>query len=156
MQTLQIQFPKFKTYKFKISYLDFQPNATRYGIFPIRFMAKTRDLVFVKVWSESKFAGTPLTSCVLRIHDTASLPLSDNSAGEYVSWSGLDSITNTSGIIKFVQPRSISTPAPGQTLIGNMVSAYQIFVTLNLPAPRIINNLTAGSFFIWLATIKQA
>lgn len=155
MQILKEQFPTIKTSKFRLSYTDFQPNATAYGNKLIKFIAKTKDIVFIKTFLIEQFAAVGLTTATIRFHDTASLPVSDNAEAEYTNFSGIAALTGTSGVIRWTQERSLSTPAPGQKLIGNMNLAYQIYATLKIDNALLINNLTAGIFEVWLGIMKN-
>lgn len=152
MQILQQQYPKFKTYKYQVFYTDFQPNATRYGTLLIKTLAKTVDIAFIKVWHNQKFVAPSLSTCTLRIHDNLSLPASDNAQGQYTTWNGLMNATPYTGVIQSSVSRSITTTSPASTVISSMVAPTGIYATINLNNPRNINQLTAGSFYIWIGT----
>lgn len=156
MVTLQQQYPKFKTYKYRFTFADFQPNATRYGTFLVHTFARTVDIAFIKFWLTQTFAAPTLNTCTLRVHDSASLPITDNAQGEYTSINGLMIATNNTGVLQFQNKRTITTTTPPSTIIADMVTPTGIYVTINLNNPRIIDQLTAGGFDIWIGTIKNS
>lgn len=155
MQTLQQNWPKLKTYKYRITYADFQPNATKYGAFLIHTFPKAVDIAFIKVWHTVMWAAPSLNTCTLRIHDNLSLPITDNAQGQYCNWNGLVNPTSYTGLFNWAPNRIITTANPNPSIISSMTAPTSIYATLNLNNPRIIDQLTAGSFDIWIGTLRN-
>lgn len=154
MQVLAAQYPTLYTYKFRVSYTDFQADADAFNAFLIKTLGKTIEVASTKIWLRSGFTGTGLTSAVLRLRQFNSLPTSDSTNGQFWQIRVDSSSGDDIGIHAFAPQRSVAGAAPQAFWISNQSTPTDLYLTLQLNAAAVINNLTSGEFDIWITVYK--
>lgn len=154
MQVLTGQYPTLYTHKFKIDYTDFQPSTTFSNQFTFLTLAKTVQVVQVQIYCLTPFAGTGITNATIRIFDAAELPSASLLTGMFTQCVVFGAHSTKMGANQWIQPRARVTAPTTQSIICGMVSPTDLSCRLVLPTGQIINNLTAGSVWVWVTVMK--
>lgn len=154
MQVLTGQYPTLYTHKFKIDFTDFKPSATFSNQFTFLTLARTVQVVHVQIYCTTPFAGSGITNATIRIFDAAELPSASLLTGMFTQCVVFGSHSGKMGANQWTQPRARVTAPTTQSIICDMLAPTSLSCRLVLPTGQIINNLNAGSVWVWVTVMK--
>ena len=154
MQVLTGQYPTIYTHKFKVDYTDFKPSASFSNQFNLITLPKAVQVVFAQIYCTVPFAGSGVTNATIRLFDAAELPSASLLTGMFTQCVVFGTQSGKMGANQWIQPRARVTAPTTQSIICNQTAPTTISCRLVLQTGAIINNLTQGSVYIWLGTIK--
>jgi len=154
MQVLTGQYPTIYMHKFRIDYTDFQPSTLKFLNFNFLTVPRATQVVFTQIKTITPFAGTNITGAGVYIHQSSIPPTAATTNGAFLSINLMNLTGDYIGTAAWTQSRVRATGTPNFNIIGDMVNSWSLLASLNLTGTGNINSLTAGSFYIWVGTIK--
>lgn len=155
MQVLTGQYSTLYTYKFRVFYTDFQPNATRRSLINLVNLPKTVQIVSTAFWTESQFLDGVGSDINVAIWDSANVAGVGVSTGNFNNYRvSLPSTTNN-GSLQAQVIRTKPTAPTSQQLFCNFLSPTQVQLSVTMPSGRSVNQLIQGTVLVWLTTMKM-
>jgi hypothetical protein len=166
MQELTAQYNWIKTRKFEISYTDFQPAITAEKSIFLRFERSRSMLIYFYLKHTQIFAGAGITSVELFLFDKLILSVPLAQLTPFCSLIVSDIVSNTSGSQGSPPVRFRSDLIPAQKIIlpyectappitpPYLVPA-ELYLTIQLNAGGIINNLVSGSAILFYTLLRM-
>lgn len=154
MQILTGQYPTLYTHKLKIDYTDFKPSTLKFLNLPVLTLPRATQIVFTQIQTITPFAGTNITGASVRLHQSNNPPTADTTNGQFNSINLMNLTGSWIGNAAWVQNRIRASGTPNYNIIGDQVNAWYLLASLNLTGTGSINTLTAGSFYLWVTTMR--
>lgn len=155
MQVLTGQYSTLYTYKFRVFYTDFQPNATRRSLINLVNLPKTVQIVSTAFWTESQFLDGAGGDINVAIWDSANVAGVGVSTGNFSNYRVSLPSTSTNGSFQAQVVRTKPTAPTNQQLFCNFLSPTQVQLSVTMPSGRSVNQLIQGTVLVWLTTIKM-
>lgn len=144
MQTLTGQWTKLYTHKFRIQANEFTVDFVNRQTLEFLTLARTVEIVKVKIWLREKFVAPSLTECSMYLLNENNLALGGESDKSPIVVDCLETASDYSGEISFKQIAINDQLAP--------TKQYLRLVTNNIFGGAAF---TAGEFDIWVTTSKM-
>lgn len=155
MQVLTGQYSTLYTYKFRIFYTDFQPNATRRSLINLVNLPKTVQIVSSAFWTESQFLDGAGSDISVALWDSTNVAAVGTSTGNFNNYRvSLPSTTDNGGFQAQVI-RTKPTVPTSQQLFCHFLTPTQVQLSVTMPAGRSVNQLNQGTVLVWITTMKM-
>lgn len=154
MQVLTAQYPTMYTRKFRLTFADFQPNATRRSDVLLFTLPKANQIVSVAMKSEIAFKGGGVTSNIAYIFQGNNLPAVPSITGAFAGYRTFNAPSDKNGTIVFAnQILSNSAPTNNENWC-NFSAPTDIYCSLLVDTTHTVNNLTAGSLLVLVTSLR--
>lgn len=154
MQELTGQYSQLYTRKFRVSYTDFQPEATARGKKLLFSLADGNQIVMCMIVPAIQGVCAGATSLALRVIQGPYSNSVGNTSGQLIQYSALSPVLADSGVIQSVVPRTNSVTPPTHSSICFKGQPTEIYAILDVVGGPTVNSVSAGSWYIYVTSIR--
>lgn len=155
MQVLTGQYPTLYTHKFKIDYTDFKVGLLKTSEFNLLTLPKATQVVAIQYKQLVPFAGVNMGISSFRLFQSNALPASTSSVGSFLAINASQTVNEQQGALLTIQGRVDPITAGSQNLICNYNTPTTIVARMTISGSGNMSGLSAGSFWVWLVTMKM-
>lgn len=155
MKKLGSQYPLFLTKKYEFYYTDWQANGTNKNTIQFDGLPSKSVITNFKFVPVIAFAGAGITTTSIFLHDATTYANVDNTNGMYFQCNAMATPSNTAGKAGAILPRQNNVAGVEIEIIPNNSMGCLMYLNLELNTAGIINNISAGTFQLWITFIRS-